>query len=194
MTEPDHADFVARNIRRFRDREALSLSALARRSGIAKATLSSIENGDGNPTIATLHSLANALRVPVAQLVGPREIDGPRLIRGAGGTPGTDDVPIESFVPGGIVELYDVRYEPGVSIRLDPHQSGVIERVLIHSGSIRVGPVDDPAVLAGGDYLAFPGDQPHIVETVGDDVVRGSLVVTYPVTAPTDSPIHSETR
>lgn len=194
MNESDDADVVGQNIRRLRDRQGLSLSALARRSGVAKATLSAIEHSDGNPTVATLRALAGALRVPIARLVGPHEVEGARLIRGAGGEPGTDDVPIESFAPDGVVELYDLRYEPGDRITFDPHQSGVVERVLVQHGSLRVGPDESTETLGAGDYLAFPADQPHVYETVGDETVRGSLVVTYPVTAPSDSPIHGETR
>lgn len=194
MSETDHGEIVARNIRRLRDRQALSLSALARRSGIAKATLSAIEQGDGNPTIATLHSLAGALRVPVTQLLGPRDVEAPRLVRGAGGEAGTDDVPIESFAPDGIVELYDLRYEPGDRFGFDAHRAGVIERVLVQTGTLRVGPVGAPEALGAGDYLTFPADQPHLYEAVDDEVVRATLLVTYPLTAPGESPLHPGTR
>lgn len=194
MSGSDHGDVVADNIRRLRDSQALSLSALARRSGIAKATLSAIEQGDGNPTIATLHSLAGALRIPISELLGPHDAEGPRLVRGAGGTPGTDDVPIESFVPDGIVELYDLRYEPGDRFAFDAHRAGVVERVLVHVGTARVGPEDATEMLEAGDYLTFTADRAHVYETVGDEVVRATLLVTYPVPAPGDSPLHPETR
>lgn len=194
MTRSQPTDDLARNVRRVRDQRSLSLSELARRSRIAKATLSAIENGNGNPTVTTLRSLARALRVPVAELVGPVEIGSPRLVRGAGGDPGTDDLPVEAFVPDGVVELYDLRYEPGDRAEFGPHGAGVVERVLAQSGSVRVGPVGDAEVLRSGDFLAFPADQPHVYEAVGDDAFRGTLVVTYPVTAPEGSPIHAETR
>lgn len=194
MSGSEHGDVLAGNIRRLRDSQALSLSALARRSGIAKATLSAIEQGDGNPTVATLHSLAGALRIPVSELLDPHDTEGPRLVRGAGGAPGTDDVPIESFVPDGVVELYDLRYEPGDRFGFEAHRTGVVERVLVHVGTARVGPEDAMEVLEPGDYLTFAADQPHVYETVGDEVVHASLLVTYPVPAPGDSPLHPETR
>lgn len=194
MSGSDHGDVVAGNIRRLRDSHALSLSALARRSGVAKATLSAIEQGDGNPTIATLHSVAAALRIPVSQLLGPHDVEGPRLVRGAGGSPGTDDVPIESFVPDGIVELYDLRYQPGDRFDFDAHRAGVVERVLVQTGTVRIGPEGATEVLEAGDYLTFTADRPHVYEVVGDEVVRATLLVTYPVPAPGDSPLHPETR
>ena len=45
---------VAANLRRLRGGQGRSLSELARASGIAKATLSALEAGRGNPTIETL--------------------------------------------------------------------------------------------------------------------------------------------
>ena len=190
----EHAWTVANNIRRLRESKGMSLSALARRSSVAKATLSAIEHGDGNPTISTLQSLAGALQVGIADLVGPRELDAARVVRGAGDAPGTDDVPIESFVPEGIVELYDIRYEPGDRFEFPAHRSGVVERVLLQSGTLRIGPDDDLTVLESGDYLAFPADRPHRYEALGDEPVRGTLVVTYPVASPAGSPVHNETR
>lgn len=190
----EQARTVGNNVRRLRESKGMSLSALARRSSIAKATLSAVEHGDGNPTIATLQSLAGALQVGIAELVEPRELDAARVVRGTGGDPDTDDVPIESFVPEGIVEIYDVRYEPGDRFAFPAHQSGVVERVLLQTGTLRIGPDDDLTVLEAGDYLAFPADRPHAYEVVGDEVVRGTLVVTYPVASPSGSPVHDETR
>ena len=60
---------VAANLRRLRGEQGRSLSELARASGIAKATLSALEAGRGNPTIETLSSLATALGVPFGDLL-----------------------------------------------------------------------------------------------------------------------------
>ncbi len=57
------------NLRARRDEQGISLSELARRSGIAKGTLSQLESGAGNPTIETVFSLSNALGVPVSALL-----------------------------------------------------------------------------------------------------------------------------
>src|SRR5437763_11541718 len=57
------------NLRARRDEQGISLSEVARRSGIAKGTLSQLESGAGNPTIETVFSLSNALQVPVSTLL-----------------------------------------------------------------------------------------------------------------------------
>src|SRR3954447_12546857 len=64
---------LAGNLRRLRVAARVSLSELARATGVGKATLSAIENGRGNPTVETLAALADALGVPVVDL-----LDAPR--------------------------------------------------------------------------------------------------------------------
>ncbi|MDX1873259.1 helix-turn-helix transcriptional regulator [Mycolicibacterium sp. 120266] len=60
---------VARNVRRFRRERGMSLGELARRSGLAKQTLSKIEKGTGNPTVETLALLGAALDLPARRLL-----------------------------------------------------------------------------------------------------------------------------
>ena len=50
---------------------ALSLTELAKRAGIAKSTLSQLENGTGNPSLETLWALGTALGVPLSRLIDP---------------------------------------------------------------------------------------------------------------------------
>ena len=60
---------VAHNVKRLRTAQGLSQAELARQSGIAKATLSQLEVGRGNPTIETLFALSRVLRVPLGALL-----------------------------------------------------------------------------------------------------------------------------
>ncbi len=187
---------VGRNVRRFRDDHGLSLSGLARRSGIAKATLSAIEAGDGNPTVTTLESISAALGVPLARLVAADDESRVRLIRRDDAEhAGTDDLLVESFNPRGLVEVYDIRYEPGDRIEYPPHAPGFVERVLIHGGRLRAGPVDEPVELVPGDLLAFPADLPHAYEALASGPVRAVLLAVHPrAGAGEDSPIHPDSR
>ncbi|MGL1180837.1 helix-turn-helix domain-containing protein, partial [Vibrio parahaemolyticus] len=54
----DLGDRIATTLRRERERRDLSVSELARRAGVAKATVSQLENGGGNPSVETLWALA----------------------------------------------------------------------------------------------------------------------------------------
>lgn len=59
----------ARKLREFRKSADLTLSDLARRSGLAASTLSKIENGQMSPTYDTLHALAEGLDIDITELV-----------------------------------------------------------------------------------------------------------------------------
>lgn len=56
-------------IRAIRKRQGLALYELAERAGIPAPNLSELERGIGNPTLATLQRVADALGVHVAELV-----------------------------------------------------------------------------------------------------------------------------
>ena len=55
---------VAKNIRRLREENKLSMDELSRMSGVSKSMLAQIERGDGNPTISTLWKISNGMKVP----------------------------------------------------------------------------------------------------------------------------------
>jgi transcriptional regulator with XRE-family HTH domain len=58
-------------LRDLRDARGLSLRALGRASGVHYVTLVRIEGGTMSPTLATLAKLAQALGVPVRDLIAP---------------------------------------------------------------------------------------------------------------------------
>src|SRR3954468_6912963 len=62
------AQALARNLKRKRLERAISLSELARVSGVSKATLSGLERGNGNPSVDTVWALAHALNVSFGDL------------------------------------------------------------------------------------------------------------------------------
>ena len=56
------------NLRRLRERQALSLTDLAKMSGVNRITIHRIENGKQKPMPRTIRKLAEALQVKVEQL------------------------------------------------------------------------------------------------------------------------------
>ncbi len=77
MSEQDPARYVPENalelaigrqIRSFRIKQDITVVDLARQAGLSPGMLSKVENGLTSPSLATLHSLAGALNVPVTSL------------------------------------------------------------------------------------------------------------------------------
>jgi len=162
---------IARSLRRERERAGLSLSELAKRAGIAKSTLSQLESATGNPSVETLWALSVALDVPFARLVDPPRPTVQLLRRGEGPTVASERADYVATVlsacpPGARRDLYFISAEPGSARESDPHMPGVVEHVVLCSGRARIGLLDDPVELEPGDYIAYPGDLPHVFEAI----------------------------
>lgn len=177
---------IAREVRAGRHMRGWTLETLASRSGVSKGALVAIEQGRGNPSIATLCRIADALGVAMARLVemgdapAVRVIPPERTVRmwsGAAGGHGTlvlgSDSPVE-------LEVWDWQFEPGESHEGEPHPPGMREVVYVLSGTLtlRAGP-DEARVPAGGAAL-FPADQPHTYANEQDEPTRFVMVVEAP--------------
>jgi transcriptional regulator with XRE-family HTH domain len=159
---------VGTNLKRLRGEQALSLSDLARSSGVAKATLSALEGGRGNPTLETLSALAAALQVPMGDLITAADPAPVTVVRSDEGTnvPGTanDLRLIARFTPGGTVEVYEAAWPKRSTRNAGGHGPGTREHVFVTRGGLKVGPVGREVGLAGGDYATFAADEPHLYE------------------------------
>jgi transcriptional regulator with XRE-family HTH domain len=160
-------DVIAFSLRRERERAGLSLSELAKRAGIAKSTLSQLEAASGNP----LWALGVALDVPFSRLVEParpkvqviRAGEGPAVYSERADYVATL---LASCPPNARRDIYLITAEPGSVRESEPHMPGVVEHVVLCAGRARLGLTDDPVELAPGDYVAYPGDFPHIFEAL----------------------------
>jgi transcriptional regulator with XRE-family HTH domain len=180
----DKFGLVARNVRRLRRERGHSQSELARRSGLAKQTLSSIEAGEANPTVLTLTAIADALEVPVAHLL--TEYGSPVLVRRAAEatwapSEGGEFRELDQIYGFGYVRTSLVRYartgDNPVAHRR--HRAGTLHHVYVISGKVSIGPVGEETTAARGDFVRFPGDVPHATSVWSDSAVL-HMVTTIP--------------
>ncbi|MCL8013799.1 XRE family transcriptional regulator [Streptomyces sp. AS02] len=183
---------VARNVRLLREQRGLSLAELARQAGLAKQTLSKLEQGTGNPTVDTLFSIATALGVPVTRLVAEREQvmtvqRADEVVWEQHG--GYESRSLDHVYGSGVIENYLVRIawdaegEPGAGAVSEPHPVGTLEHLYVIRGRVRVGPADSAVELSAGDFVRYPGDRPHVYESLdGESLVH--IVVSVPRVQP----------
>jgi transcriptional regulator with XRE-family HTH domain len=74
---PAHAA-LGRAIRRYRTGHAMSQEDLAHRSGMHRTYVGGIERGERNPSFTNLLRLADALQVPVSELLASVESESSR--------------------------------------------------------------------------------------------------------------------
>lgn len=161
------------SIARLRRNRGLSLSGLAEMSGVGKATLSALENGRGNPTVATLWAVAEALGVSFSQLLGevPTKVeigDGETAVR-----------LIERTDQAPWIEVFSMKFAPGARRDAVAHSPGVRETVTVLKGDMIAGPSDRPSVLRTGDTLSFSGSCPHVYGALAAETTA-LVTVEYP--------------
>lgn len=175
---------LATNIQVARAQLGLSQAELARRAGLSKASVSQLEAGRSNPTVETVWALAQALGRPFSDLTGELDLAPVTHTRPADGewVPGeviTSRLLHRMDAPG-VVEVYDVRLEPGRVHRSDAHRRGLTEQLIVHAGHVRIGPTDGPVLAKAGDSVVFAADVPHLYEAP-EGPARGVLLMHYPV-------------
>ncbi|MCL6445384.1 MAG: XRE family transcriptional regulator [Alicyclobacillus sp.] len=186
---------VSTNLRRLREQQRLSISELERRSGVGKATISSLEGGKGNPTVETLWALAKALNVPFGTLVSEaserkvvvRSDEGVKISGTAGYTRFVDRLSSD-----GCFEIYEMALVPGEERVADPHPEGVLEHLLVVQGRVLTGPAEAPVLLGTGDYITFRGDLQHIYSAL-DTEARVIVWIEYPLRSTEEHDEHVST-
>jgi len=170
IVQPRPQEVLAANLRRLRIARRLSLSELARATGMSKATLSSVESGRSNPTIDTLAGLADALRVTLGELLEEPPLDEVRIVRR-----GRQAVLDRSDGDG--IELSERTWGPRQLEDPDPQPAGARAGVYVLEGKLITGPAERVTELSPGDYASFPVDVPHVFET--QRVGARALVLMY---------------
>jgi transcriptional regulator with XRE-family HTH domain len=160
---------VAENIRRLREERNVSLSELSRRSGVAKATLSSLEAGAGNPTIQTLTALAAALNCSLGDLI---EQHAPQLLRDGEGLwvegEATRGRLIARLFGQRGVDVHEVVLKKGRKLEARP-LIGTTEHLYLLEGEVNTGLEGEGPVLKPGDTIRFPSDRPYAIRAVRAD-------------------------
>ncbi|WP_312858075.1 XRE family transcriptional regulator [Pseudonocardia pini] len=169
---PDGAAHVGPRVRALRSAQGMSLSELARRAGLGKATLSGLEAGTRNPTLDTLHSVAAALGVALTALVS-------ESTRIQGAAVAMDLLRVFDDGPA-TYELYRMRIPAGAAQTSPPHHAGVTEHATVFAGELRAGALDAPGTAGPGGYLEWTADTPHGYAAIGGQDVHASLLIRYP--------------
>jgi transcriptional regulator with XRE-family HTH domain len=60
---------LGKNLKRIRTRKGMTQGDIVRALGVSRSFVSNIENGNTNPTLATIARLAKVLEVPVEELI-----------------------------------------------------------------------------------------------------------------------------
>ena len=177
---------IGGNVRKKRHERHWSLDELADSSGVSKATLSQIESGRVNPTVATLWKIAQSLETELSQLIRnegeifrtfsvTRSGDLPRLT----GTTGVEIKVLSPITMAGKLELYFLTLEPGAVLASEAHEPGSCELITVISGTVEVEAGRNSVRLESGDVLNYQCDTSHRISNPGKVAATLHMVVNF---------------
>lgn len=185
---PSQPPRVGQALAALREQQSLSLDELSRRAGVSKSMLSQIERAQANPTVAVVWRLANALGVPLAELLdaSPRHEqpaittvpahETPTL---AGSDPGCRLRILGPIELAGRFEWYELTLQPGAALESAPHEPGSREHLSVLAGQVEVEAGDARARLKTGETARYPVDRPHAIRNTGRSAAHALLVVLH---------------
>ncbi len=152
-----------------RQRQGLSLDAVAKLSGVSRSMVSQIERGESSPTVATLWNLTRALQVDFAGLLDAPDapvievISAAQAPRIAGHGQGCQITILSPPDQAGRLEVYDIRLEAGGALDSNPHGAGTREQVTVLEGAVALRAGADACDLGPNDTARYRADQPHCI-------------------------------
>lgn len=163
---------VGSRIKELRTERAMTLSALAAAAGIGKGSLSEIESGSRNPTLATLYAVAGPLGVPLTTLLDDR----------VGARVASDGVTARLLDArhhddGSTVEVYELELEHGRTRTSPAHGAGVVEHLLVTRGRMSAGRIGREIEIGPGESAQWVSDVVHSYRAIGDTGAEGVLVI-----------------
>ena len=135
--------------------------------------------------------LANALGVPIAELLGGAPV--------APTAPAITLVPTQATPslrsPDGLCELrilgpvemagqfewYELRLQPGGVLDSQPHEPGTREHLTVASGSMELRVADARQKLKVSETARYPADCSHSIRNISKSVASAWLVVIHPI-------------
>ena len=171
---------IGRRMRALRDARALSLDALAERSGVGRSTISLIERGQSSPTATVLDKLSAALGVTVASLFEAPPPEAPSTLAREADQPLWTD-PASGYVRRNVspafpspIQLVDVCFPPGQRVAYDTgaRDVDVHQQVWMIEGAMELTVGDETWRLQAGDCLAMRLDRPIAYRNPGKTPAR----------------------
>ena len=159
-------DQVGARLKRLRTQRRMTLTGVAKATGISKSTMSRLETGHRRPTLELLLALSHAYRVPLDDLVAAPEEGDPRLRLRPGLVKGRTVIPLTRQA-GGMQAWKIVIPTSKATPELRAHDGH--EWIYVLSGHMRVVLGDQDWVLGPGEVVSFDTTVPHWFGSTGDE-------------------------
>lgn len=178
---------VGATLQRLRQARGLTLDDLSRIAGVSKSMLSQIEREKANPTIAITWRLANALGVPIGELLSSpvragdiiRVMDPHEIPTLPGEHAGYALRILGPMDLAGKYEWYELTLQPGGALTSAAHDPGTHEHLTVIAGSVDLEVGGETKRIRHGATARYPADLDHSIRNAGKGEARAMLVVVH---------------
>ncbi|WP_435167719.1 helix-turn-helix domain-containing protein [Paenibacillus glycanilyticus] len=161
---------IGSTIRAIRKRKNITIAQICDETGLSQGFMSQVETNKTSPSIATLESISNALKVPLAYLLLDKK-EKLQLVRKEERritTSGPDNLKVSHLSSTKNVHMMIVELPPGASTGENHAHEGEEVHVVIQ-GTIYIEQGEDAAELNAGDSFSWNACTPHTVKNIGAD-------------------------
>lgn len=160
---------IGATIRAIRKQRKITIPQLCEGTGLSKGFISNVENNKTSPSIATLESIANFLKVPLPYLLLHKEqrMHVVRKDERQHTTTGIEKLKVEHLSDKGGLRMMIVEFPPGASTGDHMHAGEECHFVL--KGKVMAEQAEDMEVLEAGDSFSWNASVPHRVTNTGDE-------------------------
>ena len=144
----------------------MTLTSVAKATGISKSTMSRLETGQRRPTLELLLALSHAYRVPLDDLVAAPEEGDPRIQLKPGRVKGRTVIPLTRQPDG--MQAWKIVI-PTSKVTPEPRAHDGYEWIYVLSGHMRFVLGDQDWVLGPGEVASFDTKVPHWFGSTGDE-------------------------
>jgi transcriptional regulator with XRE-family HTH domain len=162
---------IGSTIRTIRKRKNITIAQMCEETSLSQGFMSQVETNKTSPSIATLESIAKALKVPLAYLLLQQEErmnivrNGERKITQSG----AGNLKVEHLSSTKNVRMMLVEFPPGASTGDTPHAHEGEEVHMVIKGRIYAEQGEDTAEFGVGDSFSWNACVPHFVRNISEE-------------------------
>lgn len=200
---------VASQLKKIRAEKAWSLEKTSQACGVSKAMLGQIERGESSPTVAKLWKIATGFSLPLSYFLQQESLvpvnhdidvqisdaqNNGEYIGDAKQLNKPINTLVENFTQDKNlsidtvftydndtgIEVFELTFAVGHQQQSTPHQLGVIEHIIVTTGTMQYFVDQKWTTLKVGDKAKFYADKAHIYRNIGDIPLRFLNIIHYP--------------
>ena len=177
---------IALTLKTLRQQRGWSLDKTAQETGVSKAMLGQIEREESSPTIATLWKIATGFHAPFSSFLAALDSESTELTSHTTYHPklsSSDETlqitPLFPFDEQLRCEIFKIQILPACEHVSLPHESGIIEHVIVVQGTLDVLLNNEWKTLHEGGGIRFDANQVHGYRNTTNKIVCFHNIIHY---------------